>query len=75
MLHGHRGLFLHFLRLYKDFALVAHIAFTVGVGVMEHVRLASSLALGDGRHGSTVVRTAGAGTLLRMFISRIWHRY
>jgi hypothetical protein len=70
----HSSLLLFFLRLYQNLALVAHVALAVGVGVVENMGLASGLALGNGRDGSPVVRTAGAGTLLRMFISRIWHR-
>jgi hypothetical protein len=74
MLHG-RSLFLFLLGFHKDFAFVAHVPFAVREGMVENMGFASGLALGDGRHGSPVVRPAGAGTLLRMFISRIWHRY
>jgi len=70
----HSSLLLFFLSLYQNLALVAHVALAVGISVVENVRLTSGLALGNGRDGGPVVRTAGAGAGLGMFISRIWHR-
>ena len=58
------ALILVFLGFYQNFALVAHVALAVRVSVVENMRLACGLALGDSRHGSTVVGTAGAGALL-----------
>ncbi len=58
------GLLLVFLGFYQNFTLVAHVALTVRIGVVENMRLASGLALGNRRHSSPVVCPTGAGTLL-----------
>jgi hypothetical protein len=70
-----RGLLLVFLGFYQNLAFVAHVSLTIRVGMVKNMRFASGLALGNCWHCGTVVRPTGAGTLLRMFISRIWHRY
>lgn len=59
---------------YQDFTFVTHVAFIIKVGMVINMRLAGGLAFSDLRNGCLVVGTAGTGSALRMFISRIWHR-